>query len=263
MNKAGRTTIAWDKIQASSSNTAIALTTKSETNKTKKLTRLGLLGRANFATGIAIVNQVAMNSSGNFVIVWSANFNGDQHWFQEWGFFPLQPVARVFDALGNPLTNEIYIACEGFPATCAGDSNDFVNAHASGQRPDVVMDESGEFSVLYCRDGAQDCEKQHYFLRQFYADGTPKGPNIRVDDLSECYVTAPRQSRLMSDSSGNLLAVWCNNNIDGYDNWWCNMFAQRPLRFRQPLTGPRLKKSTLPTPLIFSSYSADSCIIRK
>ena len=225
MNKAGRTAIAWENTsELYQYGNSTYYEVRDETNQKIDSTRG--TGTSEFRYMNAIVNQVAMNSSGNFVIVWSANFAGDQHWFQEWGFFPMQPIARVFDALGNPLTNEIYVACEGFPATCAGDSNDFVNAHASGQRPDVVIDESGEFSVLYCRDGAWACEKQHYFLRRFYANGTPKGSNIRVDDLTECFASM-RQSRLMSDSSGNLLAIWCNNNIDGYDNWWCNMYAQR------------------------------------
>ena len=225
MNKAGRTAIAWEYTSEEFGNSTYYEVRDEQNQKidTAKATRGGEFTYAN-----AIVNQVAMNSSGRFVITWSANFAGDEHWFYDWGFFPMQPVARVFDAVGNPLTNEIYVACEGLPAACAGDSSDFVNAHASGQRPDVVIDENGEFSILYCRDGAQDCEKQHYFLRQFYADGTPKGPNIRVDDLSECYVTAPRESKLMSDSSGELLAIWANNNIDGVTaNWWCNLYAQR------------------------------------
>jgi hypothetical protein len=163
--------------------------------------------------------KVAVAPSGRFVIAWSA-------YVPEWSFYNTQPFARVFDSDGNPLTAEIPIACEGYPETCSGDPAYFLNGGASGQYPDVAIQDNGDFAVAYRKDYDYDCATEFYFLRRFFADGTPKGPNIRINDKTICKDFAPAvTARIDSDSAGNLVSVFLVNSGWEQDRW--DIFAQR------------------------------------
>ncbi len=224
INASGRSVIGWDNL-TEPYRFSTYYEVRDEQNQKIDTARATRSGEWLYSNPVA--NRISMNSAGRFVIVWHGSHAVDHTWFQVWGFLPFQPTARVFDELGNPISNEIYVACEGFPATCSGDSSDFVNGKGCGQWPDVAMQENGDFAVMYCEDGFANCDKRNYFVRRFFADGTPKGPNQKVNDLSMCYI-GTKPSRIISDSIGNLLVVWANNNVDGVTaNWWCNLYAQR------------------------------------
>jgi hypothetical protein len=162
--------------------------------------------------------KVAIAPSGRFVIAWSSMV------FEPWPFFDTQPFARVFNADGTPLADEIPMACEGFPETCSGDPAYFLNGGASGQYPDLAIQDNGDFVVVYRKDYDYDCATEYYFLRRFFADGTPKGPNIRINDQTICGAFDPTV-RISSDSAGNLLSVFLVNT--GWEEARWDIFAQR------------------------------------
>jgi hypothetical protein len=169
-----------------------------------------------------LYSEVAVAPSGRFVISWSATVLTES-----WPFdnnYILQPFARVFDANGSPLTDEILVACEGYPEACSGDPAYFRNGMASGQYPDVAIQDNGDFVVAYDKDNDLDCATEFYFMRRFFADGTPKGPNIRVSDKNCCGMFDPT-IRIRSDSAGNLLSVFLVNTGWEEERW--DVFAQR------------------------------------
>jgi hypothetical protein len=218
----GRSAIAWENNDIDGSQSTYYEVRDEQNQKIDSTRRTATF---EYYYRMASMNRLSMSPSGCFIIVWEAAHT-DPHWMHELGFYPLQPTARIFDALGNPLSNEIYVACEGFPETCSGDSSIYQGGHASGKYPQVAMQNNGDFAVVYRRDASFDCTKEYYCLRRFYADGTPKGPNVKVNDMTECYAYT-KPSRLMSDSIGNLLVVWNNNNVNGNYSQWANLYAQR------------------------------------
>jgi hypothetical protein len=176
---------------------------------------------ATFGLGVAMGCEVGVAPSGRFVISWSATVLGS------WPFdenYNIQPFARVFDADGSPLTDEILVACEGYPQTCSGDPTYFWDGKASGQYPDLAIQDNGDFVVAYDKDNDYDCATEYYFMRRFFADGTPKGPNIRISDKTCCGIFDPTV-RIRSDSAGNLLSVFLVNTGWEEDRW--DVFAQR------------------------------------
>jgi hypothetical protein len=165
--------------------------------------------------------QVAVAPSGRFVIVWSADVLPFSWPYENYNN---QPFARVFDAKGSALTDEIPVACEGYPETCSGDPAYFLNGIASGQFTDVAIQDDGDFVVAYRKDNDYNCITEYYFLRRFFADGTPKGPNVRINDKTNC-VGYPPPPRIRSDSAGNLVSVFLVNTGWEEDRW--DIMAQR------------------------------------
>ena len=173
---------------------------------------------ATWDLGGAMGCKVAVALSGKFVIAWTTTVH------YPWPFFLSQPMARVFDADGSPLADEIPVACEGYPETCSGDPAYFFNGIVAGQYPDLAIQNNGDFVVAYVKDYYDPCSTQYYFLRRFFADGTPKGPNILINDKSNCGAFDPTV-RISSDSVGNLLSVFLVNTGWEEDRW--DIFAQR------------------------------------
>ena len=84
---------------------------------------------------------------------------------------------------------------------------------------------NGDFVVAYVKDYFNECSTQYYFLRRIFADGTPKGPNILINDKSNCSDWIQPTVRISSDSAGNLLSVFPVNTGWEEDRW--NVWAQR------------------------------------
>jgi hypothetical protein len=217
VSEAGRTIVAWSN---SSINNGDSVYYEMYDEDNQKMVPSHAASTGDYYCNGAQDCKVAVAPSGRFAITWSARHTGDPNWpFSDW-----QPSARAFDADGNPMCGEILVACEGFPETCSGDTAYFSHGMASGNISDVAIQDNGDFVVSYRRDNSFDCAKEFYFLRRYNADGTPKGPNIPINDQTNC-MAWPEAPRIASDSIGNLLVVFQVNIGLNSDSW--NNFGQR------------------------------------
>ncbi len=100
--------------------------------------------------------RVAVNAAGDFVVVWSGNGIGDVD-----GIF-----ARSYDASGAAISGEI-----------------LVNATITGAqiRPDVEINDLGEFIVVWQGEGSQDVDG--IAARRFSADGIPLDARDEVQEI--------------------------------------------------------------------------------
>lgn len=180
--------------------------------------------------------DVAMDASGNFVVIWQADDGSDE------GIY-----ARRYDANGQPLTGEFLVnsytdSRQLDPSVAMNSDGKFVIAWESYYHPshlwfirgqlfnssgspiggefiiseqtqsgkwvDVGMDVSGEFVVSWCRDATGFYPS----FRQYNSNGTPKGNVIYLDNVYMAVHTS-----IGIDNSGNFIIAW-----DKYD-----IYAQR------------------------------------
>ena len=149
---------------------------------------LGAEFRVNtYTTGDQYEPSVAVDPSGNFVVVWaSAGQDGDQT-----GIF-----AQRFDHTGAKVGGEFQ-----------------VNTYTTGYQdyPSVAMDGSGNFVVVW-ESGGQDGSNSGIFGRRFDSTGSPKGGEFQVNVTTTGYQNYPR---IGSDAAGNFAVVWQSLNVDG------------------------------------------------
>ncbi len=153
--------------------------------------------------------RIAMNSSGEFVIVW-------QGWCGPTCQFPnTNPVAfmRLFNANGVPKTDEMYVADPRteLPRNCL--------------YPSVAIADNGNFAVAWTRlNDPCDAEINGLIcLKRFFADGTPMEPE-RILDTVWCSPNVTPTAQISSDTAFNLLVSWENNNGDYFTNYG-NLYA--------------------------------------
>ena len=202
-----------------------------------------------FTTGNQGEASVASNASGNFVVVWTSEFQdgggpgppGSDH-----GVF-----GQRFSAAGVPLGAEFRVNTftlfeQGLPSVASDPSGNFVvvwqsyfqdgnNRGIFGQRfsaagaplgaefrvntftlflqarPSVASDASGNFVVTWTSQ-YQDGPSFGVFGQRFSAAGTPLGAEFRVNTF-----TASHQwlSSVASDASGNFVVAWQSEGQDG------------------------------------------------
>jgi hypothetical protein len=130
---------------------------------------------------------LAVESSGNFVVVWSSY---DQNRNQI-GIF-----ARGFDYLGFPLGADIQ-----------------VNQTASGwqDHPDVSADSMGNFVVCWHGQSAT-MEEYDIFARSLDLTGQPLGPEFKANSTTEDWQVYPAVD---SDTQGNFCVAWQSRGQDG------------------------------------------------
>lgn len=140
-----------------------------------------------YTTGGQQYPAVAMDSTGNFLVVWMS-YGQDGNY---WGIF-----GRRFDSAGNPLGPEFQINTNA--------TNDQVY-HA------VAMDPIGNFVVLWQSVG-QDGDSWGVFGQLFDPAGNPVGPEFQINTY-----TTNDQSRpaVALDSAGNFVVVWMSQDQDG------------------------------------------------
>ncbi len=137
--------------------------------------------------------SVAIDKSGNFVVVWIDYRHGDPDIY-----------GQRFAKDGTPLDDIFRI------------NDDDGNAWQS--RPCVAMDSTGNFIVIWY-DIRNDINTDIYAQR-YKADGTPIGKNFKInDDNSNERQTLPV---IAFDGSGNFIAVWTD-----YRNGNSDIYAQR------------------------------------
>jgi hypothetical protein len=139
-----------------------------------------------YTTGSQYASAVAMSATG-FVVTWSgADQDGDG------------PFARVFDASGVPITNEFRVNTSTYPGTVSG--------------PDVAMDARGGFVVVW---GDDPFMSQGVHGRRFESDGASLGDEFLIHGSTTQVVSKPR---VASDSAGNFLVTWQENEAGNLDD---------------------------------------------
>ena len=142
---------------------------------------------------------VAIDSDGDFVVVWRSfgNQDGDDS-----GIF-----AQRYDGTGEVQGGE-------FP----------VNAFTTGAQgaPDVAMDADGDFVVAWADYDARDGSAAGVFAQRYDAAGTPQAPEFQVNTFTAGSQFYPSVGM---DADGDFVVVWTNATAqDGSDN---GVFAQR------------------------------------
>ncbi|UCG69208.1 MAG: fibronectin type III domain-containing protein [Thermoplasmata archaeon] len=134
--------------------------------------------------------QVAMNSTGEFVIVWTSyDQDGDF-----WGVF-----AQLFDKNGNPNGAEFQV--------------NIYNESAQAS-PAVEMDPVGNFVITWHSYG-QDGDESGVFARHYDNNGNPQTTEFQVNTYTTRTQGGPE---IDIDASGNYLIVWQSYEQDG-DGW--------------------------------------------
>lgn len=139
---------------------------------------------------------VATDAAGNFVVVWTSNFeDGDES----------AVVARRFDSTGTPLGTEFQ-----------------VNSYTTGEQylAEVAVAADGQFVVVWSSYG-QDGSDLGVFAQRFNPSGAPIGSEFQVNTL-----TAYNQSHPVAefDAAGNFVIAW----TDEYgDSSYAGIFARR------------------------------------
>ncbi|MHC4743209.1 MAG: right-handed parallel beta-helix repeat-containing protein [Planctomycetota bacterium] len=185
--------------------------------------------------------DVAMDAAGNFVVAWQDGDGSNE------GIY-----ARLYDANGQPLTGEFPVnthtdSRQIRPGVAMNNTGEFVitweswhdpghhcyttgrkyNANGvpygpeflitqvtHGHRPDVVIDDSGDFVVAWLRSGDLDDPPDGDFIkfRLYKADGTAKGDAVQITD----YVAPYNYPSIGMDGSGNFVITWVEI-LDSYD----------------------------------------------
>jgi hypothetical protein len=140
---------------------------------------------------------VAMDASGNYVVVWeSVDQDGDSR-----GVY-----GRRFDPFGTPLSDEFRVN-----TTTAGPQDS----------PTIVMDRLGNFVVAWSSGNHADGYGAGIFAQRFTATGVRIGNEFLVNTTTEREQTLPSAA---IDAAGNFIIVWQSGLQDGSDE---GIYAQR------------------------------------
>jgi hypothetical protein len=149
-----------------------------------------------YTTGTQHFPAVALDSAGNFVVVW----HGYAQDGSARGIF-----GQRYAAAGSPLGPEFRV-------------NTFTTSEQSFPR--VAMDGAGDFVVVWGSD-EQKSSTYGVFGQRYAAAGTPLGPEFRVNTYTSFHQTAPGVS---ADSSGRFVVVWTS---DAQDGSYLGVYGQR------------------------------------
>ena len=129
-----------------------------------------------YTTGVQFYPALAVEPSGNFVVVWTSLDGSD------WGVF-----GRRYANTGAPL-----------------DTDFRVNSSTSGDQthPSVAADSVGNFIVTW---QSQDGSALGIFGQRYVGSGTPVGPEFRVNTFTPDLQLNPA---VASDASGNFVVTW-------------------------------------------------------
>jgi len=215
-----------------------------------------------YSTNNQLFPAVAMNDSGNFVVVWeSRGSNGT-----DTSFFSIQ--GQRFDASGDPMGGEFQVntyttSYQLQPAVAMDPSGNFVvvwesdgssgtdtsffsiqgqlydadgatvggqfqiNTYSTNDQlvPSVAMNEQGDFIVLWESDGSSGSDADWSIQGQrFDASGLPVGSEFQVNS----YTTGvQRLPSVASNLQGDFVAVWSSNGSSGTDTDWYSVQGQR------------------------------------
>jgi hypothetical protein len=180
---------------------------------------LGSEFRANTVTSFGQWGaSVAADSAGNFVVMWSSDYQG-----------PLAstPVyGQRFASSGAPLGPEFRVST-------------YASALGVQGPPLIGMEPSGDFVAVWT-SFPQDGSGRGIYGQRFSGSGIPFGSEFRVNTQTALDQSASGVSR---DASGNFVVVWTSTFEDGYGD---GVFGQRYASSGVPL-GPEFRINTYTT----------------
>ncbi len=167
-------------------------------------------GAASYQQTTGTSRSVAVDGSGNFVVVWTStgqdgdsnpnDANYDPNWATDTGVY-----MRLYDRNNNPLTNET-----------------LVNTYTIGdqQDPAVAMDADGDFVIVW-QSQNQDGSGWGIYGQRFNSVGQKVGGEFQVNTTTVNDQVTPS---VAMDDFGNFVVTWASGGETfGYGN---NIFAQ-------------------------------------
>ncbi|MFX1513380.1 MAG: hypothetical protein ACFFCQ_12405 [Promethearchaeota archaeon] len=149
-----------------------------------------------YTTGAQSSPALAMNSTGDFVVVWQSDGQDGS----SYGIY-----AQQFNNTGQAQGSEFQ-----------------VNTYTTGSQgsPVVAMDSNGNFVIVWQSDG-QDGSSYGIYARQFDSTGQAQGSEFRVNTYTTGVQNAPV---VAMNSTGDFVVVW---ESDGQDGSSYGIYAQR------------------------------------
>jgi S-layer homology domain len=150
-----------------------------------------------YTTGTQAGSPVALDTAGNFVVVWSSAPD----------FLTSQPpqdgsgsgiFARRYDASGNPLSAEFQV-------------NQYTTGNQEG--PHIAMNPAGDFIVVWTSQ-YQDAQAGAIMARRYNNAGAPVGGEFRVNTTEANFQYG---ADVALDPAGKAIVVWQSNEQDGSD----------------------------------------------
>ena len=141
--------------------------------------------RVNTGTSSASAPSIAMDESGDFVVVWE-----DSHDLDGLGIF-----GQRFDASGAKV-GSVFL----------------VNTHTTGDQrfPHVAMGKHGDFVVVWEDDSGEDGDKYGVFGQRFDTSGEKVGSEFQVNTYTTGYQYG---ATVAMDSRGGFVVVWYNGDL--------------------------------------------------
>ncbi len=150
-----------------------------------------------YTTGTQAWSPVALDTAGNFVVVWSSAPD----------FLTSQPpqdgsgsgiFARRYAANGNPLSAEFQV-------------NQYTTGNQGGPR--IAMNPAGDFIVVWTSE-FQDAQSGSIMARRYDNAGAPLGAEFRVNTTEANFQYG---ADVALDPAGKAIVVWQSNEQDGSD----------------------------------------------
>jgi len=139
-----------------------------------------------FTTGQQAGSSVALDTAGNFVVVWASDG-------QDGG--GLGVFGRRFDSNGDPLAGDFQV-------------NEYTTGDQS--RPRIAMSPAGDFIVVW--EGGPDADAGAVMARRYDAGGSALGDEFRVNTTE---AGAQHEPDVALDSVGRAIVVWTSDGQDG------------------------------------------------
>ena len=127
--------------------------------------------------------DVAMDSTGDFVVAWVTYNSGRQI------------LAQRYNAAGAAVGSQIQVSSDT----------------GSDNRPSIAMDSAGDFVVAWDSYG-QDGSQEGVYAQRFNAAGTAQGSEFQVNTYTTSNQSSPTAAM---DSAGDFVIAWMSNGPDG------------------------------------------------
>jgi hypothetical protein len=155
-----------------------------------------------FTTNRQWFASVAMDTDGDFVVVWTSRGQDDPADISASGY---GVFAQRYDAAGVPQGSEFQV-------------NDFTTGPQNS--PSVAMALDGDFVVAW-ESGGQDGSAEGVFAQRFDAAGNPAGGEFQVNSFTTADQSSPS---VAMDADGDFVVAWQSDGQDGDSR---GVFAQR------------------------------------
>ncbi len=168
----------------------------------------GIFGRLFDASGVAQGDQfrvntykvgeqtapaVAMSANGDFTVAWTGEGTSAAGGIDYSGVY-----GRSFNSLGKATTGDFAVS---------------INTDGSQTRPDVAMDDDGNFTVVWNSNGAsQDGSSWGVYARRYSSDSQALTGEFRVNNVATNAQITPQ---VAMDANGDFVVVWASLGQDG------------------------------------------------